>query len=330
MGESHYELDGQDYVWTGTRWYRRCNYVTPPGALIGRLNKLLPDQKPQSSAPKPSSSRRVSTSRLPKDPVERVREVMQLPEHPSGVERPLIEQWWPQLQKLFNERFEDPDALQEILTELLFRHTDGAVELRARVAERLVELSEDSFLWPTTESPGGDGSLRGDEWPQQGIPGFLGYHVGQNGVRADDRRAILDFIYTGRLPNVNDAAYMGKWGAPKSAKRLHQLANNLATQCRNNKRRKDPAGHWQSVSGSPTSTTLRASTTTGITRSAGRAPSSQNGLHDQGACGSAGVCLPLFWTGELRSHHSWWEAAVDEQDSAGHRAREADQDKADN
>lgn len=156
------------------------------------------------------------------------------------INRPLIEYWWPQLRDLHIKRYDDPAGLQEILVELLFRHSDGALDLREQVVLRLVELSEESFLWPTTDTPDGDGTLDGIEWPQEGLLSFLGYHVGQNGVRADDRRAILDSTYKGSLPNVNSAEYMASWEAPGSADRLRKLAESLAAFCRNQKRR-DPS-----------------------------------------------------------------------------------------
>jgi hypothetical protein len=37
------ELDGLRYVWTGSRWYRQRDFLTPPRATIQRLQALLPD-----------------------------------------------------------------------------------------------------------------------------------------------------------------------------------------------------------------------------------------------------------------------------------------------
>jgi len=37
------ELDGLSYVWTGSRWYRQRDFITPPMATIQRLQALLPD-----------------------------------------------------------------------------------------------------------------------------------------------------------------------------------------------------------------------------------------------------------------------------------------------
>ena len=40
------ELDGQRYVWTGSRWYRERDYVAPAGVVLGRLRALRPDTHP--------------------------------------------------------------------------------------------------------------------------------------------------------------------------------------------------------------------------------------------------------------------------------------------
>lgn len=152
------------------------------------------------------------------------------------VNRPLQKYWWPQLQDLYKERYDDPIGLQEILSELLFRHRSGAVRLRKMVNERIVDLT---FIWPSTDAPGGDGSLEGYNWPKEGMLSYLGYHVGQNGVRVESRRQILDLAYSGRLPNVQDVKYTASWGMPNSGKRLQKMAESIAAFCRNHKRR-DP------------------------------------------------------------------------------------------
>lgn len=40
------ELDGQRYVWNGSRWYRERDFVTPSGLVLGRLRTLLPETHP--------------------------------------------------------------------------------------------------------------------------------------------------------------------------------------------------------------------------------------------------------------------------------------------
>jgi len=37
------ELDGLRYVWTGSRWYRERDLLTPPIVILRRLDALLPE-----------------------------------------------------------------------------------------------------------------------------------------------------------------------------------------------------------------------------------------------------------------------------------------------
>ena len=163
--------------------------------------------------------------------------------------RPLCSLYWPHLERIVDEREGDPDALAEVLAELGFRSRSGAMRLRERVIDRLIELADEGWTWPTTTAASGDGFMDADEWPRAGMLSFLGYHVGVNGLRADDRRKILDSAYAGRLPNVNDAQYMQGWGAPASSARLRKIAESIAAFCRNH-RRKDPSAlsvtEWES------------------------------------------------------------------------------------
>ena len=165
------------------------------------------------------------------------------------IERPLLSLYWPHLERIVDEREGDPDVLAEVLAELGFRSRSGAMRLRERVIDRLNELGDEGWPWPTTTAASGDGFIDADEWPRAGMLSFLGYHVGENGIEADDRRRILDHAYAGRLPNVNDAQYMQGWGAPASSTRLRKMAESIAAFCRN-QRRKDPSAlsvtEWES------------------------------------------------------------------------------------
>ncbi len=155
------------------------------------------------------------------------------------IPRPLIDLYWPDLATLMDERYDDSNGLVEILYELGFRSSSGAMHLRERVIERLIELSEEGFPWPSTAAPTGDGYIDVDNWPQKGMLSFIGYHVGDRGLNGDERRKILDFAYAGRLPNVNNQSYMDQWAKPKSLARLRKMAESIAAFCRNRKR-KDP------------------------------------------------------------------------------------------
>jgi hypothetical protein len=79
--------------------------------------------------------------------------------------------------------------------------------------------------------------LNGLACNEQGMLGFLGYHVGETQPTAPDiRRCILDFVFDSHLPPLNGRAYHAQWGKPSTAQRLHKLANALAAFARNARR----------------------------------------------------------------------------------------------
>jgi hypothetical protein len=133
--------------------------------------------------------------------------------------------------------WEDSDALQLILAELLFRKRAGAQKLRKKVTERLIEMSQQSFLWPSTAVLPSSHALGGDQfWYSDGLLSFMGYRVGQNGVPASHRRDILDYVYHEAIPRVNSTEYMNSWSVPKSSGRLRKMAESIAAFTRNAKR----------------------------------------------------------------------------------------------
>ena len=72
-----------------------------------------------------------------------------------------------------------------------------------------------------------------------GMLKFMGYRVGRKAaLSADRRRAILAYVFLGKLPPVNDTHYMQEWGRPKSNRRLRKIANSLAAFARNARRKK--------------------------------------------------------------------------------------------
>ena len=152
------------------------------------------------------------------------------------IPRPLIGLYWPDLAALKNERHYNPYGLLEILYELAFRSRPGAVQTRELVIERLNELIEEGFPWPRTTAPTSDGYIDADNWPQKGMLSHLGYHVGESGLYEDNRRNILDFTYTGELPNFNDQSYMDQWAKPRTSARLRKMAESIGAFCRNMKR----------------------------------------------------------------------------------------------
>ncbi len=65
----------------------------------------------------------------------------------------------------------------------------------------------------------------------------MGYKVGKLGRPSAERQAILYAAFVDVIPKVGGAAYMDEWGQPQSAKRLKKIANLLASNCRNMKKR---------------------------------------------------------------------------------------------
>jgi len=78
-------------------------------------------------------------------------------------------------------------------------------------------------------------------WPQEGVLSRVGYRVGKSGKKPSTRRALLDDVYAQTLPNVSSPDYMAEWGSPRSAKRLQKLANVIAANVKNNKRKNNPS-----------------------------------------------------------------------------------------
>lgn len=96
----------------------------------------------------------------------------------------------------------------------------------------------DHFDWPSTDAPGGTGGLNADGWHGLGMFSFLGYRVGvTQGVVQPSRRHILETIFAEPLPPLNGLAYWREWGEPGTAMRLQKMAETLAANVRNAKRR---------------------------------------------------------------------------------------------
>lgn len=99
-------------------------------------------------------------------------------------------------------------------------------------------LSSLGFNWPSTLVIFGDGPFSDEPWPQTGLLGYMGYHVGHSGIQdAKERRNILKKIFTSHLPSVNSPSYMAEWESPNSSKRLKKMADSIATFCKNDKRK---------------------------------------------------------------------------------------------
>jgi hypothetical protein len=128
--------------------------------------------------------------------------------------------------------------LLAILQEFQFRSTARAAAVRSQVVDLLWRQIEESFRFPTSDAPGGDGSLSQQAVFKHptGLLGYLGYQVGLTGLVRESRKEILDRVYQDALPLVNSPQYMSEWGTPYSGPRLHKMADSVATFCRNAKR----------------------------------------------------------------------------------------------
>jgi hypothetical protein len=155
--------------------------------------------------------------------------------------RSLVTYRWPQLASYSKDHWDEPDELQLVLAELKYRRRKSALLVREQVIERLVELSEEAFIWPRTVMLPSSEALDGDQFAvQQGLLSSIGYRVGQQGAYSHERRDILDQVYNRRLPQVHSAEYMSEWSEPKTATRLRKLAYSLAALTKNAKGRATP------------------------------------------------------------------------------------------
>jgi hypothetical protein len=162
------------------------------------------------------------------------------------VNRPYIDKLSRELKQIAGENWDDLVVLSQLLVELLFRKRRMAVILRGQIVERIIEIQRERFPWPSTEVSIGSGRLDGTDWPKESLLSFMGYRTGQKGADEESRRAILDFIYTRNVPNVNSVEYMRKWDRQNTGKRLLQMARSLANFVKNEKR-KDPFAYAVSI-----------------------------------------------------------------------------------
>lgn len=101
---------------------------------------------------------------------------------------------------------------------------------------------DDYFKWPSTDAPGGDGSLSSHDWPDEGLLRMMRYTVNRQDALPDElRRTILTRIFEGHLPPLISPEYMSEWGDPHSSSRLKKIATEIAAFTRNAKRRHNPA-----------------------------------------------------------------------------------------
>ena len=100
---------------------------------------------------------------------------------------------------------------------------------------------DQAFAWPTTDAPHKKGATSVNfDAVGSGMLSYLEYRVGNtDGQPLPVRRAILDRVFSGKLPPVFPNVYMEQWGKPQSAGRLQKMAEAIAAFARNLKRRDD-------------------------------------------------------------------------------------------
>lgn len=144
-----------------------------------------------------------------------------------------------QLEPLVSRSWGDGGLLRAIAFELRFRKTRRARQLQAKVVARLHDLQDQSFLWPSTDAPRSSSEIDAGVFKTtRGVLSAFGYHVGADGQADQQRKTLLGVIYRAHLAQVGSVDYVRDWGAPESGPRLKKLANTIAAQARNAKRRR--------------------------------------------------------------------------------------------
>lgn len=143
-----------------------------------------------------------------------------------------------------------PEQVWILRCELEFRSVARAKNLRAVVDARIDELKQ-TFKWPTADAGPSTGDDAGEpNWPIEGMLKHLGYRVGISGKGPDERREVLDHIFTATLPVINSETYWADYGAPGAPRRLEKMATSIVSFIRQQKRRRSGASdlaveHWQ-------------------------------------------------------------------------------------
>lgn len=101
------------------------------------------------------------------------------------------------------------------------------------------------FEWPSTltsESTQKIKSSSFEDWQEEGVLSFYGYHVGNtNGVSSSIRKTILEGVFYAIIPPIFEFSYLYQWGAPETPARLKKMADVLASNARNFKRQQKSA-----------------------------------------------------------------------------------------
>lgn len=109
-------------------------------------------------------------------------------------------------------------------------------------------VSEGWVGWVSTFVPPDERSSRSSKrssgasgWQAESPLHAMGYKVGKQGLNSVQRSDLLRKAFTGDIPRVGTVAYMAEWGEPGTPERLKKLANYIASNCRNMKKRQSPS-----------------------------------------------------------------------------------------
>lgn len=156
--------------------------------------------------------------------------------------RVYIDKWADEILDIAEENWDNLVLLKKLQAELEYRSSNAGINALNQVSARIGELEvqeQNAFEWPSTDAPGGNGSLSDDQfWYKDGLLSFVGYRVGKtNGLEEAKRHQILRCVLFNVLPNVDSPEYMQEWGVPQSSARLKKMAESIASFTRNAKRK---------------------------------------------------------------------------------------------
>jgi len=154
--------------------------------------------------------------------------------------RPYISHSTAELKELAEQSINRPQRLASVYFELQFRKKKAARELRDYLRVLLLTVGH-PFRWPSTDAQPGTQALADGVFEiDVGLLSTLGYRVGIEGLGEGRRRDLLDDVYSQPLAILRGHPQEAQWGEPSSARRLHKLANVIASFARINKRRQRP------------------------------------------------------------------------------------------
>jgi hypothetical protein len=119
----------------------------------------------------------------------------------------------------------------------LYERLVSCIEMEWDRRSKLRHTIGEYFDWPTTTAKRGNGTIGDLSWVEEGVLGYLGYHVGEKStLTAANRHAILRRIFRMHLPPIESPGYLKEWSKPESAARLKKMADSIASFARQAKR----------------------------------------------------------------------------------------------